>query len=376
MHLKDMFMNLVKNKLITCIAMIILSIAIIIIASNITLSKGCISNTGSTLYIDGFFFDTYISITLYDVSPYNESVLNECMNMCEKYEKIFSRTNTTSELYIINQHISNNPNKAIQISDDMFQCIKNTLRFSASFGKQYSILSGNLCDIWDYEQKIIPNNDDIKQHLASIDAHNINLNDASSSLILAYNQKDNTSEDLDNTHKYIVPNIDLGASAKGYIADKLCSYLKEQGITDAIIDLGGNIVVIGDKPDDSMYKIGIKKPFSDTNEISAICKIADVSLVTSGIYQRYFVENDTIYHHIIDCATGYPTDNDILSVTIISKNALQADCFSTGCLLLGKEDTLSLINSTKEVECVIIDSDYNIHLSDGLTYDKDFIVLK
>ena len=140
--------------------------------------------------------------------------------------------------------------------------------------------------------------------------------------------------------------------------------------------MGGNIIVIGNKPDNTLYKIGIKKPFSHTNEVSAICKVADTAIVTSGIYQRYFKKDDHIYHHIIDCTTGYPSNNDILSVTIITKNALQADCYSTGCLLLGKDYALAFINSIKEVECVIIDNNNNIHLSDGLTYENNFIVMK
>lgn len=361
-------MDTAKNKLITCVAMIILSIVIIIIAGNITLPNGCVSNANTTLFKDGFYFDTYISITLYNVSADNEALLDECMDMCGKYEKIFSRTDNSSELYMLNEAFSLNTNADYEISADLYECIDKTLTYSYPFDEHYSVFTGNLCDLWDYEKNLVPQPDAIKEQLDSIYAYKLILDKDNSTISLLNDSANTTNTD--------VPAIDLGASAKGYIADKLCTYLKEQGITDALIDLGGNIVVIGNKVDNSMFKIGIKKPFSDTDEVSAICKLADTSLVTSGVYQRYFEKDGNIYHHIIDCATGYPTDNDILSVTIISKNALQADCFSTGCLLLGKEDALSFINSAKEVECVIIDTDYNIHLSDGLTYKKDFIVMK
>ncbi len=365
-------MNNGKSKIITILAMIFLSVAVIIIAGNITIPDSCSSPSATTISKDGFYFDTYISITLYNISDDSENILNECMNMCSQYENIFSRTKETAELYLLNNHNSTETGTSYNISSDLYECIQRTLDYSATFGESYSILAGGLCDLWDYEKCIIPSADDIEKQLDMINNCHISLKDDDLSIsILATDEQ--TDTDKSST---TAPTIDLGASAKGYIGDKLCKYLKEQGVTDALIDLGGNIVVIGDKPDASMYKVGIKKPFSDTNEVDAICKIADTSLVTSGVYERYFEKDGHIYHHIIDCSTGYPTDNDILSVTIITENALQADCYSTGCLLLGKDEALSLINSIEEVECVVIDTDYNIHLSDGLTYENDFIVMK
>lgn len=386
------------SKLTVAAVMVIVSVVIIVINEKTAFFDKLIQNEASTfsndpVTKDGFFFDTYISLTIYDSKEnYSDKItskqdiytlLDTCIEMCKDYENIFSRTSETSELYKLN----NNPDFIngidLSVSDTLAECISKTLEYSAVFGSKYSIMSGSLCDIWDYNNAIIPDNNTIVSNCIAKDAYELTINGNRIKLTFNVDYFKYTAEKYgytieDNDTNILIPNpeINLGSTAKGYIADKLCSYLKENGISDAIIDLGGNIVVIGDKYDDSMYKIGIKKPFSEENESYAVCKVADKAVVTSGIYERYFEKNGTIYHHIIDCSTGYPVNNDILSVTIITEDSLLADCYSTGCLLLGKDNALTLINDTEGVECVIIDNNYDIHLSDGLTYDNDMIVLR
>ncbi len=365
----------IRSKVIIAFVMIILSFLLIFIKENTTFfNLGSPDYSNTPLVKDGFFFDTYISISIYDSKDnYSDNIrsksdieklLDTCINMCKDYENIFSRTLETSELYKINHNTDFINSVTISVSDTLYDCITKTLEYSAIFGAKYSILSGSLCDIWDFDKAVVPDEETIKKNCISIESYDLIA-------------KDNSLK-LTNNSGITLPNpiINLGASAKGYIADKLCEYLKDNGISDAIIDLGGNIVVIGDKYDDSMYKIGIKKPFSEDTDPYAVCLVSDKAVVTSGIYERYFKEDGHIYHHIIDCSTGYPICNDILSVTIITDNSLQADCYSTGCLLIGKDDAMNLINNTEGVECIIIDDNYNIHLSQGLIYKNDYIVLK
>ena len=143
------------------------------------------------------------------------------------------------------------------------------------------------------------------------------------------------------------------------------TYLKKQGIKHAIINLGGNVDVIGTKPDGSKYNIGIQKPFSETGVTISSIKLEDASAVTSGIYQRYFEESGTIYHHILDPVTGYPCDNDLLGVTIICDSSARADALSTACFVLGLDGGMKLVNEDNAVEAVFITSDYEMHYSDG-----------
>ena len=331
-----------KNKIITIISMIILSLSLIFVINNMT-NK---TFTNKAISKDGFYFDTYIKITIYDckenASSTNDfnNILEECMNMCAYYEKICSPTNKDSELYKLNHYDNYTTTPALT------DIINKTIETTTPFSEKFSIYSGDLCALWDFNKKTIPNETDIKKAL-----NNLNENNSTS--------------------------ITLGASAKGYIADKIAEYLKEQGINEALIDLGGNIVAIGDKYNDKLYGIGIKKPFDSNGDTITAVKVKNKSVVTSGIYERYFEDDGQIYHHIIDIETGYPADNDILSVTIIADSSLVADCYSTGCFLMGIDYTLDLINNKhyEDVECIIIDKNYNMHLSDGLIKKDGFIIL-
>lgn len=361
-------------------------IAIILMIGISVILIMCFNNkryTDNPVSKEGFYFDTAVSITIFDseenynsyVSNNNDinKLLDECMDICGKYEYIFSRTDENSELYKLNHSEEYLSGKDVLISDELSELISKTLDYSAVFGSRFSVFSGNLCDLWNYDDKIVPENEQIQSVLENIKNHQYIL--SGNTISVAYNNPDSTDKSDVKIH---APEINLGASAKGYIADKLAEFLKSKGIKEAIINLGGNVLVIGDKYDNSMYTIGIRRPFSDSNDIAAKCKVADKSVVTSGIYERYFEKNGQIYHHIIDCTTGYPADNGIFSITVICDSSIIADCYSTGCLLYSADEILKFVNENKEydIECIIIDDDYNIILSDGLTYDGEYIVLK
>lgn len=353
-------MNIKKNKkkhttkLITTIVMILISVLLILLTSKI-FPDNLISDNKS-YSIDGFYFDTYVKITIYNCEENKNvnikseadfySILDKCLDICKKYELICSPTNKESELFQLNNNPDYISGKDVYISDELSQIINKSIEISKPFSDKFSIYSGDLCALWDFNKKNIPSALDIEKALENL-------------------SKKNTS-------------ITLGATAKGYIADKIRDYLVETGINEAIIDLGGNIVVIGDKYNDSQYTIGIKRPFDDSENPIVVCKLSSKSIVTSGIYERYFELNDIIYHHIIDITTGYPADTDVLSVTIIGDSSIVTDCYSTCGILYGKDYILSIINSKKyeDVECIIIDSNYNVILSNGLKYEDEYIVMK
>ena len=157
--------------------------------------------------------------------------------------------------------------------------------------------------------------------------------------------------------------IDLGAIAKGYIADQVKTYLKRQGVKHAIINLGGNVDVIGTKPDGSKYNIGIQKPFDESGEAITSVKLKDQTVVTSGIYERYFKKNGKLYHHILDPRTGYPCENNLYSVSIITDSSTKADALSTTCFLLGYKKGMKLIEQMDGVDAIFITDDEKIHKS-------------
>lgn len=158
--------------------------------------------------------------------------------------------------------------------------------------------------------------------------------------------------------------INLGAIAKGYIADKMKEYLVEQGVKSAIIDLGGNVLCVGEKTDASPFRVGIRKPFADRSETAAIMEISDKSVVSSGVYERFFKKDGVLYHHILNPKTGYPYENNLISVTIISDESTDGDGLSTTCFALGLEKGMELVNSLSDVQAVFITDDYELHYSE------------
>lgn len=157
--------------------------------------------------------------------------------------------------------------------------------------------------------------------------------------------------------------IDLGAIAKGYIADKIKQYLLEQNVNSALINLGGNVLCVGNK-NNKKFTIGLTDPMQ-TNQSILSLKIDDLSIVTSGTYQRYFEMDGKRYHHILNPQTGYSYDNDLVAVSIISKSSLQGDALSTVCFSLGKEKGIELLNSIDGVYGCFIDNNNQIDYSKG-----------
>ena len=163
--------------------------------------------------------------------------------------------------------------------------------------------------------------------------------------------------------------IDLGFIAKGYIADKMKEYLLSNGVENALINLGGNILCVGSKPDKSAFVLGIQEPFSQGTSSIPNVSVHDKSLVTSGVYERCFYANDILYHHILDTKTGYPIDNGLWSVTILSDSSMEGDAYSTMCLCLGLEDSMELIEKTEGMEALFITADMKMYYSSGFPKD-------
>lgn len=169
--------------------------------------------------------------------------------------------------------------------------------------------------------------------------------------------------------------IDLGGIAKGYCADRVVRILKDSGVTSAVLSLGGNISVIGKKPDGTLWNVGIKSPFDEG--IYAKILLEDTSAVTSGDYVRYFEKDGKRYHHIIDAKTGYPADSGLSSVTVISENSAVADALSTALFVMGKDKAIEYWKKDKAFQMVLIDNTGRIYYTDGIkidtTYEKEIV---
>ena len=158
--------------------------------------------------------------------------------------------------------------------------------------------------------------------------------------------------------------VDLGALAKGYIADKVKALLLSRGVNSGVIDLGRNILLIGEKPGSAPFSIGVQSPMN-AGDLLRVLSLRDKSLVTSGTYERYFEHDGKRYHHVLDPFTGFPADQDLLAVTILSDSSLWGDALSTACLLLGVEQGMALVDSIPDAEALFVRTDGTVVTSTG-----------
>lgn len=295
----------------------------------------------------GMYFDTVISVKLYETD--DTSILDGCMELCSKYEALFSKTIETSEISKINAA----KGAPVDVSDETIDLIKKGLYYSERSGGAFDITVAPLSDLWNFQ--------DSEKHAGTVpDAAAID--EAVSHIGYQKVMIEGNTVTLTDPQAA----IDLGGIAKGYIADRLKDYIEKKDIEHALIDLGGNVLTIGNKVNHTDYQIGIQKPFGQSGEAITSVSVNDQSVVSSGVYERYFKLDGMVYHHILDPKTGYPYENGLLGVTIISDLSVDGDGLSTACFALGLENGLELINQTENTEAVFITDDYELHYSDGL----------
>lgn len=309
----------------------------------ITLLSGCSAYSSQPESRTDTVFDTVVTIQIYDKN--SEDVLDECIQMCHDYEKLFSRTLEGSEIYELN-HAGG---KAVEVSDETIEIIQLALNYCELSEGKFDITLGELSDLWNFKENTgtLPDSAAITAAVRNSGYNKIRISENTVQLANANMQ------------------IDLGGIAKGYVADKLKEYLEDEGIDHALINLGGNVLAVGGKPGNNAYNIGIQKPFDETGAAITSVKVTDESVVSSGVYQRYFKVDDKIYHHIINPSTGYPFENSIYGVTIVCESSAQADALSTICFALGVNGGMRLINDMEGVEALFITNDYQLHYSNG-----------
>lgn len=294
-----------------------------------------------------FLLNTEVSITIYDKQE--EAILQDCMDLISRYEKIFSRTDDTSELYALNHGTAPHDGLTYRVSEELADIINKGISYGKLSGGAFDISIAPVSSLWNFlsSDPVLPDPEALKKALTFVDYRNIKVEGTSVSFA-----KEGMA-------------IDLGGIAKGYIADRVKELLQTEGVKSAMINLGGNVLCVGKKPDGTPFRVGIQKPFAERNETLAILEIDDLSVVSSGVYERYFKLDDVIYHHILDPKTGYPYQNDLTAVTIVSKKSTDGDGLSTSCFALGLNEGLKLIESIPDTYAAFVTADDQIHYSNG-----------
>lgn len=301
----------------------------------------------------GFLLNTYVTVTIYDKD--DPKILEGCLELCRSYENMLSKTLEGSEVYKLNHRPLDQ--QTMTVSDDLKNLIIRAEYLSKLSNGGFDITIEPLSSLWNFtsENPVIPSEEEIKKDITKVDYRNLKLEENN----LTFLSPDTT--------------LDFGAIAKGYIADRLKDYLLEQGVKSAIINLGGNVLCVGEKPDGTPFKVGLQKPFADRNETIETLNIKDMSVVSSGVYERHFIKDGVNYHHLLDPKTGYPFHNGLVSVTIITKISGDADGLTTASFSQGLEGGLKLINSLDGVYGIFITNDYEVYYSNGA---KEFLEVK
>ena len=287
--------------------------------------------------------DTVVTVTIYDG---DDDVLTGAMQLCKKYENLLSKTLQGSDVYKIN-HANGQP---VTVDDDTAELLRIALEIAQKSDGAFDPTVLTLVELWDVNNATTaPNDADIQAALTSVGYQSILLD---GNVVTAKNGA----------------KLDLGGIAKGFIADKVTAYLKENGIKSAIVNLGGNTVLVGQK-NGGDFSVGVQKPFGKQDELCTTVMLHDKTAVTSGTYQRYFEQNGRIYHHIINPKTGYPTDNGLNAVTVVTNSSAVADGLSTACLILGIEKGKALAKQYG-AELIFVDKDGKLTVTDGLVFEN------
>lgn len=294
-----------------------------------------------------FIFGTLINLKAFGKK--SEEAINEAIERLVNIDDKMSVFKENSEISRVNKNagVSNQI-----VSEDTFYLIDKSIKYSELLEGTFDPTIRPLVSLWGIGTKSekIPSSTEIRDRLNLVNYKDIILNRNDNSISL---KKQNQS-------------IDVGGIAKGYAADEVINIFKKYKIKSALVDLGGNIFVLGSKETGTLWNVGIQNPFGKRGEYIGVLSVKDKSIVTSGNYERYFTKGNNRFHHIIDPRTGYPSQSKIISVTIISDKSLDGDGLSTGVYIMGIEKSLSIIESLEGIDAIFITEDKNVYITSGI----------
>ena len=293
----------------------------------------------------GYYLDTVITLSAY---VEDAQVLKDALEECGRYEKLLSRTVEDSDVWRIN-HAEGEP---VTVSEDTISILQCAGQISGLSGGAFDATIAPVSTLWDFTSgsAVLPEAETIAKAAELVDYTKVMI----------------------DGNRVTLPAgmmIDLGGIAKGYIADRIKTYLEKRGVKHAILSFGGNVVAIGTKPDSSQWTVGIQDIDKGTGASMLKTRISGGSVVTSGIYERGFDLDGVRYHHLLSPDTGWPAQNELASVTIISDSSMEGDALSTAAFVLGLEKGTELIENMKGIEAIFIARDRTVTGTSGVKYE-------
>ncbi len=318
-----------------------------------TASETTTSEWNTDVFEDSdFILGTIVTIKI--MTNGSDELLDRCFERLVEIENAMSVNIADSDVSKVNEAARNTVDgysEPVKVGEDTFNVIKTGIQYGDLSQGNFDISFGPVIDLWQIgtEDAHIPEAVDIDNALQLVDYQNIRLDEANMTVSIEKDMK-----------------LDLGGIAKGYAADAVDAILDEAGVTRAIINLGGNIKIVGEKEGGDAFKVGIQNPFNERNTYLGIASVKDKTVVTSGDYERYFEENGVRYHHIFDKATGWPKVTEVKSVSVITARSIDADALSTILFVSDIQDGIDLVNTLEGVECIYVTKDKKVYQSSGM----------
>ncbi|MGJ0480207.1 FAD:protein FMN transferase [Pantoea agglomerans] len=273
----------------------------------------------------------------------NQTLAGQVFRLIKQQENLFTVNRAASEVMAINDAAGQNP---VVVSQPVFDLIACAHAVSLLPDSLFNLAIGPLVKCWKigFQGHSVPSATELEVRRALTNPQEVILDAASRSVMLGRPGME----------------IDLGAIAKGYIADVVQAFLRQQQVSSALINLGGNVQTVGAPPEEAGWAIGLKKPFGEASELIGVISVNNRSVVTSGIYERYFELEGVCYHHILDPLSGYPLDNELLSVTVISDRSLDGDIYTTLLYGLGVEKGMACLPDKPGIEAIFVTRDRQV----------------
>lgn len=310
-------------------------------------------------YLEESFFsmDTFMYFKVKDATS---EVMREAKNTVYNIEKDFSVTYSESFTYKLG---TSAPDSRITMSQEVKSLTETALDVYQSTDGAYNPFMGNLTEAWRNAGNtgILPDDTLFKKYLEYANAGSVTL------------EESHISRNNENVK------LDFGGIAKGFAAGKAVSLLRENGISDAMLNLGGNIAVMGESESNKgkgFWTVGIKNPFK-TDELVGTANVTDCFISVSGAYERFYEIDGKKYHHILDGKTGYPAESGLASVAVICSEkssyenpAAVADALSTALFVMGLDKSKDFYDIGEfDFEVVVVTNDGNVYFSDGLDFN-------
>lgn len=300
-------------------------------------------------YVSKFqMMGTVISITLFEP---NQPLVEASYDYLQRMDQVFSMNRSDSELMAINQQAGIRP---VQVSATAFALIQDALHYSKRHRDSFNVLIGPLVKLWriGFGGDQVPSSAEIQRRLRLMDYSQVVLDAPAQTVYL----------------KRAGMQLDLGAIAKGYFADQLIQQFQQAGVTSAIVNLGGNVKLLGPNPltTDGRWEVGVQAPQAIRGIPVLQVQMPARTVVTSGIFERYFKVGTQMYHHILDPQTGFPVQNQVDQVTIITEQSELAEVLATVCYFKGPQAGVALIEQYPKTEAVFIDHQQQIFVTSGL----------